>query len=789
MSLADDTTIVSLTDERGIIRSINPDFLEISGFTTDELIGAPHNIVRHPDMPTAAFADLWRCLKAGRPWVGMVKNRCKNGDHYWVEANATPYYKGDTVAGYMSVRRKPSRKHIDEAEAAYAAMRSDASGLDVRNGRAVSTGVLARLRDTLALTHAQQIMLLQLAGLFVALAALKFGLTKATTPGVLYASLTAGFTALFLASTGSIKAQERRLRDAASAVRSMAGGDYSGRIETARDDAMGRLTQSLKSMQIKLGFDLQTLALSNEENLRIRNALDAVRTNVMIADRDRNIVYLNPAVVEMLKRVEADIRTVLPKFEADTVLGSNIDIFHVRPEHQAKMLEALTSTHETRLKFGRHTFVLIINPVNNARGERAATVVEWRDCTAEVAVDSEVTALINAAARGQFDSRVRTDDKKGFLKALAEGVNGLVDTTATGLAEVRRVLGAMADGDLTQRIDLDFEGTFAEIKHDANRTVDRLTEMVQQVRTGADTINAAAGEIAAGNNDLSQRTEQQAASLEETAASMEELTSTVRQTADNARQANQLAIGAVDVASQGGAAVDKVVQTMTAIHDSSRKVVDIIGVIDGIAFQTNILALNAAVEAARAGEQGRGFAVVAAEVRSLAQRSAGAAKEIKQLITDSVTKVEQGNALVDQAGKTMGEIVTSVKRVTDIIADISAASQEQSVGIEQVNQAITSMDETTQQNAALVEEATAAARSLEQQSEQLVQTVAVFRLEAGRDAVAAAPAPVPHRARVTVIPTAARRPAIAAPGRAKPAHKLLGIRTAVNDAGSDWQEF
>jgi methyl-accepting chemotaxis protein len=264
---------------------------------------------------------------------------------------------------------------------------------------------------------------------------------------------------------------------------------------------------------------------------------------------------------------------------------------------------------------------------------------------------------------------------------------------------------------------------------------------------------------------------------------MEELTSTVRQNADNARQANQLAIGAVDVASQGGEVVGRVVETMTAIHASSRKVVDIIGVIDGIAFQTNILALNAAVEAARAGEQGRGFAVVAAEVRSLAQRSAGAAKEIKQLITDSVEKVEQGNVLVDQAGRTMGEIVTSVKRVTDIIADISAASQEQTAGIEQINQAINQMDESTQQNAALVEEASAAARSLEQQSEQLVQNVAVFRLDEGHES--ARQAQVARAGSVVEIPAQARKPA----PRAKRALRTAPLVAASGGGDPHWQEF
>ena len=354
---------------------------------------------------------------------------------------------------------------------------------------------------------------------------------------------------------------------------------------------------------------------------------------------------------------------------------------------------------------------------------------------------AQVRRLVEGAEAGDFSLRGDAGRFEHAYREMIEGLNRLMATTDQGLSRVGGLLSAVAGGDLARRIDDDMPGRFGEVAAAANRTVGQLAEIVGHIREGSDAINAAAGEIAAGNDDLSRRTEQQAASLEETASSMEELTSTVRQNADNARQANQLAIGAVDVASQGGEVVGRVVQTMSAISESSNRIADIIGVIDGIAFQTNILALNAAVEAARAGEQGRGFAVVAAEVRSLAQRSAGAAKEIKQLITDSTDKVRQGNELVDQAGRTMGEIVTSVKRVTDIIADISAASQEQSAGIEQINQAIAQMDETTQQNAALVEEATAAARSMEQQAGQLVQTVAVFRLQDGERPTAAKPAP------------------------------------------------
>ncbi len=319
---------------------------------------------------------------------------------------------------------------------------------------------------------------------------------------------------------------------------------------------------------------------------------------------------------------------------------------------------------------------------------------------------------------------------------------------------------------------------------------DNLANIVGQVRIGTDTIATASSQIASGNLDLSSRTEEQASSLEETASSMEELTSTVKQNADNARQANGLAATASDVAKKGGAVVAQVVDTMGSINESSRKIVDIIAVIDGIAFQTNILALNAAVEAARAGEQGRGFAVVAAEVRNLAQRSAAAAKEIKTLIGDSVEKVEVGAKLVDQAGATMNEIVESVKRVTDIMGEISAASQEQTAGIEQINTAITQMDEVTQQNAALVEEAAAAAESLQDQAANLSQVVSIFRTGT-QQAVQAAPRPTPRAKEKAALAkrtgsAVATRPA--APARAMTAP--APARTAVASTNNgDWEEF
>ncbi|MCC8473228.1 methyl-accepting chemotaxis protein [Xanthomonas arboricola] len=345
------------------------------------------------------------------------------------------------------------------------------------------------------------------------------------------------------------------------------------------------------------------------------------------------------------------------------------------------------------------------------------------------AMNSEIRLLAQAAANGDFSVRGDAQRFQYDFHAMVDSLNQLMATADANLRSLSTLLQAIAAGDLTARMHGQFNGVFAQMRDDANATTEQLASIVGRIQQAAGSINSAASDIAAGNQDLSQRTEQQAANLEETAASMEELTSTVRQNAEHARQANQLAIGAAAVASQGGSVVAQVVTTMSGIEVSSKKIADIISVIDGIAFQTNILALNAAVEAARAGEQGRGFAVVASEVRTLAQRSAGAAKEIKQLIDDSVSKVAEGSVLVNQAGTTMTEIVASVQRVTDIMSEISAASQEQSAGIEQVNLTVTQMDEATQQNAALVEEATAAARTMEAQAGQLSDAVAIFKIQ------------------------------------------------------------
>ncbi len=479
-------------------------------------------------------------------------------------------------------------------------------------------------------------------------------------------------------------------RGAAVAVRAaddIAAGDLAQEIPVASDDEIGAIQKAMRRMQetLKTFVAAQEDMRANHEAGMVSHMLDVDRFQGAYADMARGTNGLVQAQLAITR-------------ELVNVLG-----YCARGDFSVE--------------------------IPSLPGENAAiTDAAARARRNMVDVNAQIQMLVEAAQRGEFSMRGEPAEFDGVYRQMVDGLNHLMLTADSGLSEVGRVMREVAAGDLTQQVSGRFDGQFAVLQGDTNKSVERLRDLLERIRESATTISTGSKEIAAGNSDLSARTESQASSLEETASTMEELTSAVKKNAENAKQANQLVVGASDVAVRGGAVVQQVVTTMGEISESSKKIADIISVIDGIAFQTNILALNAAVEAARAGEQGRGFAVVATEVRHLAQRSAAAAKEIKELISDSVGKVESGSKLVDEAGRTMEEIVSSVKRVTDIMAEIASASIEQSSGIDQINGAITQMDEVTQQNAALVEEAAAAAESLEEQAQVLSDAVAMFKV-------------------------------------------------------------
>lgn len=533
------------------------------------------------------------------------------------------------------------------------------------------------------------------------------------------------------------------------------------------DDKTDRLALQMKERKLA------------EENARVSQALNSVTSSVMIADKEANIIYLNDAATAMMKNAENDLRKALPTFNADRLNGANMDVFHQDPSHQRNLIQNLKTTYTGKAEVGGRSFVVVATPVYQ-EGERIGTVVEWNDRTAEVAIEKEVAEMVSAASEGDFTKQIAMENKSGFFESLGRGLNELVSTMEVATNDIMRMLGAMARGDLSERITRDYHGAFGQLKSDANQTADKLTEIIGKIRSSSGAILSASNEIAQGNADLSQRTEEQASSLEETASSMEQMTSTVKQSAENAQQANEVTQQAQDKAKEGGQVVSQAVQAMEEISSSSKKISDIIGVIDEIAFQTNLLALNAAVEAARAGEQGRGFAVVAGEVRNLAQRSAGAAKEIKDLIRDSVAKVQDGRELVNASGNTLQEIVSSVENVSAMMRDIADAAREQTSGIEQVNTAVSQMDEMTQQNAALVEQASAAGAALAEQANGMNAIVEFFSIVGDHTSVTAKQTGyVVNQAQVN----SSRGFASSAPSKTPPAP------AAGNYDDDEWEEF
>jgi methyl-accepting chemotaxis protein len=511
------------------------------------------------------------------------------------------------------------------------------------------------------------------------------------------------------------------------ALRKLAGGQALAEHRYNPESYSGQLSNATIATNLAFLENREESAYQLDQASQLKMAMDKLKSNVMIVDQNYNIMYLNTSMEAFLVNREARLKELLPHFNARQLMGKNIDLFHTHPAHQREIIGKLEQPVAATIVVAGYHLELTMLPIKNRMGVRTATLVEWNDRTQEVQLLQNVGATVKKAQQGYLGERIDVSQLEGVALELSDSINQLLGSIQGAMQDVIRVTSGMANGDLTNIIDNHFDGELGELKEAINSSISRLDGVISIAIQASVIVDGAAREVSQGSHDLSARVQEQAAALEKTSATMEEMSSTIQLNTENTREASKVAQGVQLKANEGAEVMGRTIEAMQAIQQSSHKIADIVSLIDGIAFQTNLLALNAAVEAARAGEHGRGFAVVASEVRALAQKSANAAKDIKHLINESVTRIDQGTQLAGQSGQVLTGITGSINDVSAMIEHIARATQEQAQGIHQVHDAITSIDQVTQQNAALVEETAAASESLSDQSKSLTREMSFFK--------------------------------------------------------------
>ncbi len=980
VEMKDSCILVSHTNLKGIITYCNQDFINISGYTEDELIGKNHNLVRHPDMPSAAYQDLWSTLKKGQTWTGIVKNRCKNGDYYWVKANVTQIKEQGDIVGYMSVRTKPSSDEISNAEALYEKIKKGEASLeptfwqkynflhslsicnklrligasfilpiiilmaifameknqeinfskmeltgveyisplivlmsDITKHRGITNALLngddsfreklpevrnniakdiqliesihKRLGEKLKVNDAWQevksswnqlgeqavnlpaatsfkqhtelleniitlisrvgdssrlIMdpeidsnyLMQLIVLRIPELNNLLGILRGKGSGIIasgelsesdkatitqlhtlmtkrvkqtihnldivfenntrlknlmgtqlndFKQSTNNFTQLiessllqnsnpalydsktfFSTGTDAIVKSSKLFNESAKQLTALlntrinkyytkmsielgimlvlialsvsltlfvsrlmtraskqtlqvfnniGNGKFDSDIKIETQDELGEMLQELKALQTRLSVDIKTARDDATKFGRIKTALDVAGTNIMMADANNTIIYMNKAVQEMFDNIKDTLVENIPNFNINHLLGQSIDVFHQHPSHQKNLLKNLKETYVSKVSVGDVDLQITANPVYANDGERLGTVVEWQDQTAQNKV---INRLVDASYSGDFSTLEVGNSKDQAYIDLAKNINNMLETTGSTIDEVVNVLEGLAQGDLSKTIEGEYHGVFKRLQTSVNTTISKLSGVIEVLKDHSDGSTSASLEVSSAATNIGQGSSEQAASLEEISSSMEQMSANVRQSADNAGQTEKIAQKVANDAEESGQSVSEAVVAMKDIAEK-------ISIIEEIARQTNLLALNAAIEAARAGEHGKGFAVVADEVRKLAERSQKAAEEIGALSGSTVVKAEQ-------AGEQLLKLVPEIQKTAELVQEISQASREQDIGSEEINRALQQLDQTVQRSAASSEELAASAGILSRQAEEQRETMSFFTL-------------------------------------------------------------
>ena len=661
--LSEEAVLISRSDLKGNVTYANPTFVDVSGYSREELIGSPHNLLRHPDMPQAAYADFWKTIQSGATWQGVVKNRRKNGDHYWVHATVAPLRDGERIVGYTSVRRKAAAKTIAKAEKVYAEIREKGKSRHYK----LAQGTLRRKGLSGMLTRFQ-------------LTSLKAKLTSMVVASLLLLSLAGGLGVYALMVSGE-------------------------RLETLNRSGLGDVA-SLQHIERYIGQTVETLEPA------VRNPRSA-DMDAVSADIDQYAEAMQTLWADYYADEAATVEAVQA---FDSALTTWV----------AAVQTALVAIQEGNGFAAFEAFNDVVVPTTESLREMNSALVE------QVRDDAEALVTQAQNARQQMLIAQLVLLAVGFLVMIGLSVM-ILKSVFRSLSGARAITFQIAAGNLAARERRQTNDELGELLYSLDTMRFSLSSIVGDVESRVSVVTPAIQQIAAENEELSSRTEQQASSLQQTASSMEEMTSTVQQNTENARQATDLAVQNAASTKETGQQMQQLVERMQRIAQSAEKMTEMISVIDGIAFQTNILALNASVEAARAGEHGRGFAVVASEVRNLAGRSADAAQEIRKMIDSTTQEVSGGRNAVEQAERAIEEVSQQVSRVSELMAAISTASSEQSSGIGQINSAIAEMDHVTQQNASKVQSIAASADNLSLEAYELANVVDAFRLEGAQD--------------------------------------------------------